>query len=550
MAEDDKRDADASLVSASAWMALGTIVSRITGFARSILIIAALGISLNADVFAAANTIPNAMYILVAGGIFNVVLVPQLVRAMRSDDDGGDAYAHRIITLGLLVLAVGTLLLMLLIPVLMRIVFDARLFNPEFADARHSAQVLMYLCMPQVFFYGAFVLIGQVLNARRRFGPMMWAPIVNNAVSIALLSLYIAWFGTSNASDGFTTDQMLLLGIGSTLGIACQTATLLPFLRRTGFRYRARFDFRGTGLGHTIRLGGWTLLFIVANQIAYIVVQRLGTSGTLSGAERGEQGSGIALYELGFLISQVPHGVITVSLATALMPTLASLSAADDLAGMRQQIDRIVRTALVMILPIALLVAILGPYLAVFIGFGGASEGTNIMGNTIRSFSVVMVVFCIHFLMLRGFYAHENTRTPFFIQLVIAVVNIGTAITLVWLAAPAQVSMMLALSLGVGYSVGAVLSVTLLSRQIGPIFGRQTVRFVRRMIVACALFAATAAGTSWGWNQTDLIANTTLDTLVLLIVSTGSSGLVFLICARLLRIDELNLLIKAIVRRR
>src|SRR5690349_18966292 len=145
----------------SAWMALGTVGSRVTGFVRLLLIAATIGTALDADIFNNANTIPNALYILVAGGVFNVVLVPQLVRTMKRDEDGGEAYAQRVITLGLLVLLVATVVLVLVVPALVHVVFDQRLFDAGFEEQRRSARLLMALCMPQVFFYGAFVLVGQ-----------------------------------------------------------------------------------------------------------------------------------------------------------------------------------------------------------------------------------------------------------------------------------------------------------------------------------------------------------------------------------------------------
>ena len=197
---------DAGIARASAWMALGTIVSRFTGLLRMLLLVFVIGKSLDADIFDAANTIPNALYILVAGGIFNVVLVPQLVRSMKHDDDGGDAYANRVITLGLLVLAAATAILMIAVPWLLHVFFDGSLFSASNTQQRESAQLLMLLCMPQVFFYGAFVLVGQVLNARQRFGPMMWAPIVNNLAAIAVLIVYAVVFGSSDGVDGFTTS--------------------------------------------------------------------------------------------------------------------------------------------------------------------------------------------------------------------------------------------------------------------------------------------------------------------------------------------------------
>ncbi|HKY58027.1 MAG TPA: lipid II flippase MurJ, partial [Aeromicrobium sp.] len=188
---------DSDVARNSAWMALGTIVSRLTGFARLYLLAFTIGTHLDADLFSNANTLPNTLYILVAGGVFNVVLVPQMVRAMKRDADRGEAYVNRIMTLGLLVLGVATAVLMLAVPLLMHLVFDGLLFTAAFDDQYASARFLMLLCMPQVFFYGVFVLLGQVLNARGVFGPMMWAPIANNLVAIAMLGTYLTVFGSS-----------------------------------------------------------------------------------------------------------------------------------------------------------------------------------------------------------------------------------------------------------------------------------------------------------------------------------------------------------------
>ncbi len=542
-------DDSPNIARSSAWMALGTVVSRVTGFFRLLLIAFTIGTLLDADLFNNANTIPNALYILVAGGIFNVVLVPQLVRAMKSDPDGGDAYAQRIITLGLLVLAIATVLLLVIVPGLIHLVFDQKLFTPGFEDQRASAQLLMWLCMPQVFFYGAFVLVGQVLNARQRFGPMMWAPIANNLVAIAVLGVYVGIFGTSNGTDGFTTGQAVLLGLGSTAGIVVQTAVLIPFLRRAGFVFRPRFDFRGVGLGHTLRLGGWTLLFILANQIAFIVVQRLGTGGTLDGAESGEKAAGSAVYEIGFLVSQVPHGVITVSLATAVIPTLAALAADGRHDRMRLELGRTLRLALAIIAPLAVAAACLGPTGAEAIAYGGIRGNTEVIGYTIAAFAPAMVVFTVHYLMLRGFYANEDTRTPFVVQLVIATVNVAAAITLTHDVAPAKVAAMLALSYGLAYLVGATLSTTLLSRSIGPVIDRETVVFAGRLVVACAVAAATMLGAVAGLDRLGLDTGTSGEALGVFAIAGLLGAASYVLAARLVGLDQLAYVVRTVLRR-
>ncbi len=538
-----------AIARSSAWMALGTVVSRITGFVRLLLIAFTIGTLLDADLFNNANTIPNALYILVAGGIFNVVLVPQLVRTMKQDADGGDAYAQRVITLGLLVLAVATAVLLLVVPGLVHLVFDQKLFTPGFENQRESARLLMWLCMPQVFFYGAFVLVGQVLNARGRFGPMMWAPIANNLVAVAVLGIYIGVFGTSNGTDGFSTDQALVLGLGSTAGIVVQTLVLIPFLRRAGFVFRPRFDFRGVGLGHTLRLGWWTLLFILANQIAFIVIQRLGTRGTLDGAESGEKAAGAAVYEIGFLVSQVPHGVITVSLATAVIPTLAALAADNRHDRMRIELGRTLRLALAIIAPLAVAAACLGPAAANAIAYGGIRGNADVIGHTVAAFAPAMLAFTVHYLMLRGFYANEDTRTPFFVQLVIATVNVVAAFTLTQDVAPSRVAAMLALSYGLAYLVGATLSTTLLSRAIGPVIDQETVRFAVRVTVACTITAAVMLGAVAGLDRIGLGTDTAGEALAVLAISGLLGAGAYVGSARLMGLDQLSYVVKSVLRR-
>ncbi|MET1134171.1 MAG: murein biosynthesis integral membrane protein MurJ, partial [Aeromicrobium sp.] len=470
---------DPNLARASAWMALGTIVSRITGLLRSLVLLAVVGSALNGSLFNVANSIPNSLYILVAGGIFNVVLVPQLVRAMKNDPDGGDAYANRIVTLGLLVLGSATIILMIAVPVLLRLLFGADLFTDEFTRQRESAYLLMLLCMPQVFFYGAFVLVGQILNSRQRFGPMMWAPIVNNLVALTVLGAYAVIFGVASpgADEGFSTGEAWLLGLGSTLGIAVQALVLLPFLRQVGFRYQPRFDFRGVGLSHTLRLGAWTLAFIIVNQISYFVIVRLASGADIEGVKQNVSSAGQVVYDVGFLISQVPHGVITVSLATAIIPTLAARAAEHDFARMRLELSRTLRLALMLIAPIAVAVACLGlPMASVLAGFGAARGNTEAIGTTISAFALALVMFSMHYIVLRGFYALEDTRTPFWIQVGIAAANIALAVALTTGAAPIEVSTRLALAYGLAYTLGLAVSSTVLSRRIGSLADPETVR--------------------------------------------------------------------------
>ncbi len=549
--EHEGESARSDVARASAWMALGTIVSRVTGLGRSFLLAFTIGAALNGDLFEIANTVPNALYILLAGGVFNVVLVPQLVRAMRSDADGGDAYANRILTLGMLVLGIATLALVALAPAVMRVVFDAELFEPGLAAQRESALLLMYLCMPQVFFYGAFVLVGQVLNARRRFGPMMWAPIVNNVVAMMSLGIFLFVHGHAAGSGGFTTAQATLLGLGATAGVVAQFLALLPSLRAAGFRYSPRFDFRGVGLSHTLRLGLWTLGFIAANQAAYIVIQRLGSKGTLTGASQGGDGAGANVYALGYLVSQMPHGVITVSLVTAIVPTISALAQDGSYDRMALELRRTARITLAVIAPLAVALACLGGSAAAVLGFAPTLRvSAPAIGATMATFALALLFFTIHYIALRGFYADEDTRTPFLIQVVIAVVNIAAAIGFTRGAEPEQFAPRLALAFGVAYVVGAVLSTTFLSRRLGGgLIDLETRRFLMKLVGACGVAAALMLGVTAGLEAADVSSDTPVGGLVVLPVAGVVGAVGYFAAAHLLRMRELGHLLGSLRRR-
>jgi putative peptidoglycan lipid II flippase len=547
--------AQPSVMGSSAVMAAGTVVSRLSGFVRSTLLAAALGVGLHADLFNIANTIPNMLYILLAGGVFNAVLVPQLVRAMRRDADGGAAYTNRVITLaGVFLLAVSALLV-IAAPLVMRVLLDPAYFTHEFAVQRESVIDLARYCLPQVFFYGMFVLVGQVLNARGRFGPMMWAPIANNVVSVLVLVTYLLTVGAASESEqcgGYSSGAEALLGIGSTLGIAVQFAILVPYLRRAGFTFRPRFDFRGSGLGHTFRLGVWTVLFVIVNQIAYTVVVRIASSGTIQGAvgcHESRQGTGYTVYSGAFLLAMVPHAIITVSLATAVLPRLSAYAADGDLPALGAAISGTVRSTYALVLPIVALLPIVAPDLASIVWrYGAASETYSLFVPSLSLFAVGLFFFTTHYLMLRGFYALEQTRRVFYIQCAVAAANIVAAVALTRGAAPEETAPRLVIAYAVSYAVGALVSYRQLSVQVGGLGGRRLLRFGVRIGLAVGLSAALAWLAREGIHR--LLGGT--DKLTVL-VHLGVIGLVgagsYLLLARAVRLDEVGEVVQVITGR-
>ena len=494
-----------ALLSSSAVMAAGTVVSRISGFVRAALLTAALGTQLHADAFSIANTVPNMLYILLAGGVFNAVLVPQLVRAMTHDPDGGEAYTSRVVTLAAFFLAGVTALLVVAAPLLMRLYLDDAWYAPELAAQRESVVDFARLCLPQVFFYGMFVLLGQLLNARDRFGPMMWAPIANNVISVGVLLLYLVTYGAARGEElrgAFTPGQELLLGLGSTLGIVAQCLVLLPYLRAAGITPRLRFDLRGSGLGHTLRLGSWTVAFVVVNQIAYTVVVRLASSGTAEAAAgsgavgAGSAGTGYTVYAYAFLLVMVPHSVATVSLATAALPRLSRAAAAGDLPGLAGQLAATTRTALALIVPFAMLLpSVALPVANLVFGYGAAGDTYAAFATALALFAPGLVFFTVHYLTLRGFYALERTRTVFWVQCLIAAVNIAAALLVTRGIDPSETAAALVSAYSLAYAVGAVASYLVLRRVLG---GLQTPTFLR-FLVRITVAAGVAGAAAWGW---------------------------------------------------
>ncbi len=534
-----------ALVSASALMAAGTLLSRVLGFGRLMLLVFLFGnATRQADMFTVANTVPNSMYILLAGGVLNTVLVPQIVRAIRGDADGGEAYTNRIMTAGLLALAGITLVLTLAVPAVIWLYSAESWRAPEVSAQYDSMVMLGYYCMPQIFFYGVHVLAGQVLNARDRFGPMMWAPIANNVVSIAVLGLFLVVFGRGDTSAPFTSGEELLLGLGSTLGIAVQAAVLVPFLRRAGYHFHPRFDFRGVGLGKTLRLAKWTLGFVLVTQLALVVVSKLATGATAGGA-----GGGITAYYNAYAVWILPHSLITVSLATAMLPAASRMAAVGDHEGVAAETVRAIRLALTVLLPAAVAFGVLGlPLAQTVFGVGRGASDAVYVGWALSALALGLAPFTIQYLCLRAFYALEDTRTPFLLQIAISGANVLLGLLAVQLLdRPALVAAALGLAYSLSYLLGAVLSLARLRRRLPTMDVFGLVKHCVRLLVAVAPAAVVAVLITW-------FVDRGADSWIARALALAVAGLVavglFLVVARLLRIAEVTALITTVNRRR
>lgn len=471
------------LLRASGSMAAGTVLSRVTGFARSIVLFAALGSHVLADTYNVANTLPNVLYILIAGGVLNSVLVPQLVRAMRSDADGGQAYAERLLSLSACVLLAVTVLLTAAAPLVIRVYASSKWSGADVAVATAFA----FLCLPQIFFYGIFTMLGQVLNARGRFGPMMWAPVLNNVVVIVVGLAFLGLAGRGLSTESIGPGAVLLLGLGTTLGIVVQTVALVPYVRASGLRLRPRFDWRGHGLGRAGALAKWMVLFVAANQIAFWVVVRLATAAGKQAQNLGvAHGSGFTPYYQAQILWMLPQAVVTVSVVTALLPRMSEAASEGRLEGVREGLSTGIRLPATVIVPSAVFFLLFGPDLGVALfAYGRTSVAdASYIGLVLSGFALGLIPFAAQHVLLRGFYALEDTRTPFLISLVINAVNVAAALLAYSVLPPALKTVGFGAAYAAAYLVGTPVTAAILRRRIGGIEGARVVRTLTRLCVA------------------------------------------------------------------
>ncbi|MEV7581291.1 murein biosynthesis integral membrane protein MurJ [Streptomyces erythrochromogenes] len=531
-----------SVLRSGALMAAGSIVSRATGFIRSAVVVAALGTGLLGDGYAVANTVPNIIYILLVGGALNAVFVPELVRAAKEHADGGAAYTDRLLTACTAALVALTAAAVLAAPLIVSA-------YTGYTGAQASTTVaLARYCLPQILFYGLFTLLGQVLNARGRFGAMMWTPVLNNVVIIAVFGLFL--YVSHDAAGGLTAAQTRLLGLGTTAGIVVQALALIPSLRAARFRWRPRFDWRGSGLGRPLRNAGWTVLLVLTNQIAYWVVTRLSTATGQSAVEAGlAGGAGYTAYSNAYQLWIVPQGIITVSLVTALMPRMSSAATDGDLGAVRRDVSYALRSSAALVVPAAALMAALAPWVMGSVFGYGRTDAADIavMAGMLTAFAPGLVAFSAQYVLSRGFYALSDTRTPFFLNLVIVTVNAGLSAAAYLLLSPRWAVTGMAAASSAAFLAGAAATAYALSRRLGPRTGSRSerrataVRTHLRLLAACvpasaAAYAAARATERFG----DFAA---------VGAGTAALALVVVLLARPLRLAEITDLLDSLRRK-
>ncbi|MBA6439292.1 MULTISPECIES: murein biosynthesis integral membrane protein MurJ [Streptomyces] len=532
-----------SVLQSSALMAAGTLVSRLTGFVRQMVVLAGLGAATLGSTYALAYTLPTMVYILTIGGGLNSVFVPQLVRAMKEDDDGGEAFANRLLTLVMVVLGLLVAVTVIAAPVLIRVMSPTIADNP--ADNEVAVTFARY-CLPTIFFMGIHVVVGQILNARGRFGAMMWTPVLNNIVIIFTFGLFIWVFGTAGSSKMDTTtitaEGIRLLGMGTLLGLVVQSLAMFPYLRATGFRFRPRFDWRGHGLGKAAKLAKWTVLFVLANQAGVLVVTQLSTAAGAEAENQNAPGMSFVGYSSAQLIWGMPQAIITVSVMASLLPRISRAAHDGDSGAVRDDISQGLRTSAVAIVPLAFGFIALGiPMCTLLFGASGTDAAVS-MGYILMAFSLGLIPFSVQYVVLRGFYAYEDTRTPFYNTVIIAAVNAAGS-GLAYLLLPARWAVAgMAAAYGLAYAIGVGVAWKRLRNRLGgDLDGPRVVRTYTRLVGASIPAALLGGGSAY----------TIMQTLGMGVVGSVAALLggglvliaVFYIAAKRMRVDELTAMV-------
>ncbi len=517
----DPRDIEPSLVRSSAVVAVGTMLSRITGFARIAALAYALGVTTLAGTYSYANETPNIVYELLLGGVLTATLVPLFVRHHEERDD--DA-ASAIFTVAILALLAVTVVGVVLAPVIVRL-YTLNVHAGNLAEQRELATQLLRLFMPQMLFYGIVTLATAMLNARRRFLAATFAPVLNNLVVIVVfLSLPHIADGSLNVQHVVDdTKLILLMGVGTTAGVIVMAIALLPAMARAHVHLRFLPQWRHPAVVTMVRLSGWTVGYVIANQIALFVITILanGTSG------------GPFIYVSAYAFFQLPHGLFAVSLMTTFTPEMASAATRNDLASMRAQLSSGLRLIALVIVPASALYIGLGRPIIVTLLQRGAFNGSDaaIVADTLVAFAVGLLPFSWYLFSLRVFYARHDTYTPFWINCIENGLNIALAFPLyAWLGVPG-----LALSFALAYFAASVITLVVLHRRLHGIDGARVTSTLVRTTVAGVVVGVV----SWlvagviGWD-------TTVEAVASLAAGTAVGAVVYLALLRVMRVDELD----------
>ncbi len=521
---------------ASAMIGAGTLASRVTGLLRSIVLVAVIGSTATraGDAFIVANQLPTNIYELLAAGVITGIMVPQIVKAAQTHGDGGSKFVSKLLTLGTLVMIIATTIVLLFAPVLIG------LYGSKFTPGQLALSIAFaYWCLPQLLFYGLYALVGEVLNARKVFGPYTWAPVVNNLVSIAGFGVFLLLFGGPQKDvDAWTPTMITVMGITATGGIALQALLLLFFWKRTGLEFRPDFRWRGMGLRHMGRLAWWTFLAVLAGQIAALIQIRIVSAAS------GDS-SAIAALSFAWLVFMLPHSVVAMSISTSYFTALSEDVAAGRVDRVHGNLDQSIRA--LSVFAFGFMVALAAAAVPVARIFTTSAGDASSFALVLLAYLVALVPFGVLVVIRRAFFAFHDTRTPFVFTLVQCLLAVGGALLAQAFLPLSLLAAGIAFTQSLSMFVQLAIAVVLLRRHVGPggfgstwvALGRFAIAAVPAGLAGGGVFVAT--GGPSGWTTTGILtgfAGSALISSVTIVVYVG--------CLALLRTPELDTAVRAV----
>lgn len=525
-----------SLLKSSTIMAVGTIVSRITGLVRGLLLVAVLGTTLLGDTFNVANTMPNILYNLIIGGALTAVFVPQIVRA-TGDADGGSAFISRLVTATFVFLAGLVLLAIVLAPVLVGIFATSYIGRPEF----EVTTLFMRYCLPQILFMGLFALLSQVANAKGKFGPMMWAPVLNNIIAIAVFGWFLK-YSTQPTVTTIPDSEIIWISLGCTVGYMAQAFVLIPAISKTNIKIRPRFDWRDSELRKSLHLATWTLLFAAISQISYLVTVNLSTGAAVKSVENGiETGVGFTPFSNALLIYMLPHSIITISVVTALLPALSKLAHEKKSLLIHDQLVSAMRLVGIVTVPSSIAFLFFGPLMTETLFFGISLNDSNYLGYTLCALALGLAPMSINLIALRGLNAFENVKLQVLSNAIMNIVGIVVSIVVAFTLPAEWVTVGLAGALAFSYFFGAWSTIRLLRRYEISISISEVAGFYLKLTSLALLVAVPV------WFSRDFIPGGNMIRLIIVLVVCGVG---YLALCKITRVSEINSAIQVLTRRK
>lgn len=529
-----------NLTRSSKVMALGTLVSRGTGFLRTLVLVTALGGGPLANAYNVSNTLPNTVHYLMIGGVLASVIVPLLVKAAKEHPDAGKAYTERIFTLSAIaLLAITVVSTALAAPIV-------GLYMPGGGPEHRVAVIFAYFFMPQIFFYGMDSLLGAILNTRGRFGPNMWTPVINNIVVIAVLSLFAVVQGTGRTASDISSSGIDLLGAGTTLGIVIQSLALFPIVKRAGFSFRLRFDFQREELSEIVSMAGWLFGYVVSTFAANLVLTLV---ADIAASRPGASRFGYSAFSYANQLFQLPYAIVGLSVISALLPRMSGHASDRRYSLVREDFSMGVRLASVIVVPAAVFLSVLGAPLGELLFAYGSEHITEARyaGEVFGMLSLGLVPFMLTQLQLRVFYSFHDSRTPGIIGFVMLAVGVAGDFIALNVLPATKVVIGLGAVYGLMTLVGAAIAWPLLLRHVGSLDGWRIVRSLVRMLLA------TIPGLVWVFVvmavADSVLRQGTFYGLASVVIGGGGAVLLYAISARVLGIEEFRVFMRTVAGR-